>query len=192
VTRRKRDVLPLSLPPRGLSRVEAAAYIGVSVTFFDQLVDDGRMPHPKLINTRKVWDRLSLDRAFEALPTDGDENEWDEPAIIFREDGRPVEAKSPAKAKGNDRVQQALEQARELASMTPTELAEYWRERQMKWAEEVRKKPLNRREVAALLILGPRGNDVVRIWSMKGTGVATMDRLEARLNQCQARCPIIK
>ena len=27
---RRADILPLSLPPRGLSRTEAAAYIGVS------------------------------------------------------------------------------------------------------------------------------------------------------------------
>jgi hypothetical protein len=27
-----------------------------------------RMPQPKLINTRKVWDRLALDMAFDELP----------------------------------------------------------------------------------------------------------------------------
>jgi predicted DNA-binding transcriptional regulator AlpA len=73
-------VLPTSLPPRGLSRVEAAQYIGVSPSLFDQMVEDGRMPKPKPINARKVWDRLKLDQAFEALPdVDGDGgNEWDE------------------------------------------------------------------------------------------------------------------
>lgn len=64
----RRDALPLSLPPRGLSRVEAAAYIGVSPSLFDDLVADGRMPKPKLLNARHVWDRLRLDAAFEALP----------------------------------------------------------------------------------------------------------------------------
>ena len=77
---RPRAVLP---PPcRGLSRVEAAGYIGVSPSLFDQMVDDGRMPRPTRINTRKVWDARSIDRAFEALPIDGEEsgslNTWDD------------------------------------------------------------------------------------------------------------------
>jgi predicted DNA-binding transcriptional regulator AlpA len=48
----------------GLSRAEAAEYIGVGVTLFDQMVADGRMPKPKLINSRKVWNRHRLDEAF--------------------------------------------------------------------------------------------------------------------------------
>ena len=55
-------------PPRGLSRDEAARYVGIGVTLFDQMVLDGRMPGPKTINSRKVWDRLQLDAAFEYLP----------------------------------------------------------------------------------------------------------------------------
>jgi hypothetical protein len=78
--RDRRNVLPLSLAPRGLSRVEAAAYVGVSPSLFDAMVVDGRMPGPKLINARVVWDRLRLDEAFSALPDrDGEEpgNPWD-------------------------------------------------------------------------------------------------------------------
>jgi hypothetical protein len=45
---------------------------------FDSMVRDGRMPGPKLINTRTVWDRLALDRAFEALPDRDSRNPWDE------------------------------------------------------------------------------------------------------------------
>lgn len=76
------DVLPRSLPPRGLSRPEAAAYIGVSPTLFDQMVADGRMPRPKRVNARTIWDRRALDQAFDLLP-DGagpspDDNPWDE------------------------------------------------------------------------------------------------------------------
>jgi hypothetical protein len=69
--RQRQDVLPVSLPPRGLSRVEAAAYIGVSPSLFDQLVQDGRMPVPLRVNTRTIWDRRRLDLAFDALLTDG-------------------------------------------------------------------------------------------------------------------------
>ena len=73
------DVLPHSLPPRGLSRVQAAAYVGVSPSFFDALVFEGRMPKPKRLNTRTIWDRLRLDDAFAALPDDEMANPWDEP-----------------------------------------------------------------------------------------------------------------
>ena len=70
--------LPLSLAPRGLSRGQAAAYIGVGVTKFDQMVDDGRMHRPKRIDGRLVWDRVKLDEAFEELDDDrGTKNEWD-------------------------------------------------------------------------------------------------------------------
>lgn len=64
---RRADILPLSLPPRGLSRTEAAAYIGVSPTLFDEMVQDGRMPRPKQVNSRTVWDRRRVDLAFDAL-----------------------------------------------------------------------------------------------------------------------------
>lgn len=58
------------IQPRGLSRVDAATYIGISPTTFDHLVKDGRMPNPKRINSRTVWDVRRLDEAFEALPSD--------------------------------------------------------------------------------------------------------------------------
>lgn len=58
------------IQPRGLSRVEAADYIGVSPTTFDKLVADGRMPAPKHINSRNVWDVRQLDLAFEGLLSD--------------------------------------------------------------------------------------------------------------------------
>ena len=70
----------LRFPPRGMSRVEAADYVGVGPSLFDTMVRDGRMPGPKLINTRTVWDRLALDRAFEALPDRDVANPWDEDA----------------------------------------------------------------------------------------------------------------
>ncbi len=72
--------LHIPFPPRGLSRVEAARYVGVSPTLFDQLVDDGRMPGPKRVNRRKVWDRFKVDEAFDALDADSKVNEWDEVA----------------------------------------------------------------------------------------------------------------
>ena len=69
--------LPLSYPLRGLSRVQAATYVGVGPTLFDEMVKDGRMPKPKRVNSRTIWDMLELDEAFVALPSDDDANEWD-------------------------------------------------------------------------------------------------------------------
>jgi hypothetical protein len=61
-----------------LSRIQAAEYIGVGVTKFDSMVDDGRMPKPKRIDGRNVWDRIKLDEAFSALDDEaGSKNEWD-------------------------------------------------------------------------------------------------------------------
>ncbi len=77
---RTTDILPTSLAPRGLSRVQSAFYINTSPTLFDELVADGRMPPPKRVNSRKIWDRVMLDEAFAALPDDSDANPWDTPA----------------------------------------------------------------------------------------------------------------
>lgn len=68
-------------PPtaRGLSREGAANYIGVGLSLFDQMVGDGRMPKPKRINARNVWDVRAIDKAFDLLPGGGGESDedWD-------------------------------------------------------------------------------------------------------------------
>src|SRR5262249_46072455 len=64
----KEDLLDPFYPPRGMSRTQSAAYISVSPSLFDQMVADGRMPQPRMINKRVVWDRVELDAAFSALP----------------------------------------------------------------------------------------------------------------------------
>lgn len=68
------------IPRRGLRHDEAAEYIGVSARKFDELVADGRMPKPKRIDGRLVWDVRALDLAFDALPGSGPDepNPWDE------------------------------------------------------------------------------------------------------------------
>lgn len=60
--------LSINLPPRCLRREVAAAYVGVSPALFNEMVRDGRMPQPKLINARTVWDRFKIDVAFDDLP----------------------------------------------------------------------------------------------------------------------------
>lgn len=73
----RHSALPPSLAPRGLSRIEAAAYIGVSGGKFDEMVGDGRMPKPIFIDARRIWDIREIDKAFSALG--GEEHSvWDE------------------------------------------------------------------------------------------------------------------
>lgn len=76
----KFDALPAGALPRGLCRLAAAQYVGVSAVKFDEMVTDGRMPRPKAIDARKVWDRTAIDAAFDGLPDDGSapkSNYWD-------------------------------------------------------------------------------------------------------------------
>jgi excisionase family DNA binding protein len=68
MTRALSQVRPI--PRRGLSRDEAAMYIGVSAGKFDHMITDGRMPGPRRIDGRKVWDVREVDLAFDALPRD--------------------------------------------------------------------------------------------------------------------------
>jgi predicted DNA-binding transcriptional regulator AlpA len=53
--------------PRGLSRVQAAAYVGLGVTFFDKQVSAGVFPDSVKIGSRKLWDIRQLDGALDSL-----------------------------------------------------------------------------------------------------------------------------
>ncbi|MGY4364079.1 putative DNA-binding transcriptional regulator AlpA [Bradyrhizobium sp. LB1.3] len=53
--------------PRGLSRVRAAAYVGVSHAIWDRMVAAGEMPKPKRTYGRTIWDKRAVDKAFDAL-----------------------------------------------------------------------------------------------------------------------------
>ena len=77
-----------ALPPpcvRLLSRVEAAAYVGVSPNTFDRMIADGFMPGPKKVYMRVLWDVRALDAAIDSLPGEGESvdalspenNDWD-------------------------------------------------------------------------------------------------------------------
>lgn len=56
---------------RLMSRDQAAAYVGISPTQFDEEVAAGTFPGPfPLARTRRVlWDRVALDRAIDARLT---------------------------------------------------------------------------------------------------------------------------
>jgi len=81
--RQRSSDLPVSLQPRGLSRVAAALYVGVSPTSFDAMVQAGTMPRARraLPTVRKVFDKVELDEAIAALPHEVEqegqsENTW--------------------------------------------------------------------------------------------------------------------
>src|SRR5262245_4848914 len=61
---------PICMPRRGLSRVQAAAYVGISPTLFDRAVHQGKMPKPFRLYGRVLWDIRKLDAAITALDTD--------------------------------------------------------------------------------------------------------------------------
>jgi hypothetical protein len=66
-TRREKRYPLAGLMPRGLGRLEAARYIGVSATTFDKAVRDRLMPRPFRLYGRLLWCRESLDAAVDAL-----------------------------------------------------------------------------------------------------------------------------
>lgn len=69
------------LTRRGLPRTDAAFYIGCSPRMFDGMVKNCLMPSPRLIGTKKVWDRDELDECFWDLPRPqsiDDQNDWDD------------------------------------------------------------------------------------------------------------------
>ena len=65
-------------PRRGMRRPEAAIYIGVSPSLFNELVQEGTMPEPFKIRTCTLWDIRDLDEAFDALKVERVENEADD------------------------------------------------------------------------------------------------------------------
>lgn len=69
MTAKARGLREASAPRRGLNRLEAAVYVGIGITKFDELVKHKRMPPPRLVDNAQVWDRRELDIYFDALPS---------------------------------------------------------------------------------------------------------------------------
>lgn len=56
-------------------------YMGVSGGKFDEMRKDGRVPAPRIVDGRKLWDVRELDMAFDALPREDAPtlgNSWDD------------------------------------------------------------------------------------------------------------------
>lgn len=56
------------LPKRGFSRLEAAAYLGISPSKFDELRKAGRIGAAKILDGRKLFAVEMLDEFFDSLP----------------------------------------------------------------------------------------------------------------------------
>lgn len=77
------DNLPLSrqrsaVQPRGLRRVDAARYLGISPSHFDKQVRSGVVPKPLEKFGVTIWDRAALDALFDGPPQSANDNDyWD-------------------------------------------------------------------------------------------------------------------
>jgi len=67
---------------RGLSRVEAAMYLGISPSKFDEMRKDGRIGPAKVIDGRKIFDIRTLDENFDALPDENHDEAEDWTAAV--------------------------------------------------------------------------------------------------------------
>lgn len=71
MSERRADIaarVPLVL---GLPAPEAAAAIGISASKFRELVECRRLPKPRRIDGKLIWDADELRDAFKAFPHDG-------------------------------------------------------------------------------------------------------------------------
>lgn len=163
-------------PRRGLSRMEAAIYIGVGATKFDAMVADGRMPQPKRIDGRKVWDIRALDLAFEDLPDDGPaRNSWDDISTDFPStnaggERRRGHHKRPIAFGDDPEAVAAVERLSQQFQLHRYEPGE--------WEAEIRGRAMGKRELDALGEFyrhkdGPLGR-------IKGAGLDTAERLQIR------------
>jgi predicted DNA-binding transcriptional regulator AlpA len=67
------------VPRRGLSRDEAAIYVGIGATLFDRLVSDGQMPKPFRIGSRILWDIRKIDLCIDELShQDTGKSSWED------------------------------------------------------------------------------------------------------------------
>jgi hypothetical protein len=67
---------------RGLSRTEAAIYLGISPSKFDELRKDGRVGPPKVLDGRLIFTVERLDEFLDALPDENHEAAEDWTAAV--------------------------------------------------------------------------------------------------------------
>ncbi len=65
------------IPRRGLSRIEAAVYLGISPSKFDELRKSGRIGPAQILDGRRLYGIEMLDEFFDALPNENHDAEED-------------------------------------------------------------------------------------------------------------------
>ena len=68
----RRYVLPFLPIVFGLGEIEAATALGISASNFRRLIKEGRMPSPRRLDGRNIWDVDELRAAFKAIPHAGE------------------------------------------------------------------------------------------------------------------------
>ncbi|MDI7924561.1 hypothetical protein [Ferirhizobium litorale] len=74
---RRGAVLPTALAPFGVTREQAAALLSISPSLFDNAVEAGTMPQPRILRGRNIWDVNELYECFLALPSRRSANDQD-------------------------------------------------------------------------------------------------------------------
>jgi hypothetical protein len=170
------------IEPRGLSLLQSAIYVGMGPLLFVALMKMGKMPEPKLIGSRKVWDRHELDAAFEELPKELAVPDCPAPPTAGEKRPIPIHVPPPTKEQiaavrlrmDMDRYGQSTEG---MSDAQIDKLEQQWYER---WKQKVIASPLNKREKAALPRLYQERHRVVMHGEIKGASWTTEDRLEVR------------
>lgn len=181
---RRRDILARLPIVFGLSADEAGAAIGVSVGTFREMVADKRMPRPRKIGSRLVWDVDELRAAFKSLPRDGEcDDIWSSvSAGTLLHDARTPVGNSTHNNGGTSVLQEFYDKlGYDPQTMTNDDLRRLMAEARQKWRESIPRSSFNKRELNALLQLRQlKPNEPIRFQDLKGVGPDTADRLEAR------------
>lgn len=158
---------------RGLGQKDAAAYVGVPVSAFLQMVAKGHMPAPLMLDGHVLWDRHRIDRYFDVLGAKTpDMKAWEELLKLALGDDAPKESETVRSATGKPPHWHEMPAGPDREKQRAKEGA--------KWRAEVRGSPLGKWERVALWELFRRRGKLVDANMMRGVTFRTHDSLKAR------------
>lgn len=64
-----------TVPRLGLNVTEVALSLGVSPNTVLKMVEEGRLPRPRVWNRRKIWRTAEIDAALSEWPIDGEDDD---------------------------------------------------------------------------------------------------------------------
>lgn len=62
-----------NVPRLAMSIADLALSLGVSTNSIRKMVEEGRLPRPRVWNTRRIWRTAEIDAALSEWPIDGEE-----------------------------------------------------------------------------------------------------------------------